>query len=170
MADPRVLAYLKDFLDRDVIPLLAAPPGMALGDYRDAVLTRFSNPAVNDQLLRITSDGGSKIPVFLGDTIQACLEGGGDHRRLAFLLAAFARYLAGIDDQGARFEPQEPHLTAADRALATDPDPTAPLRLSTFKGLGLEGASTFVASFKHYRAQIADQGTLATLEAMNREG
>jgi hypothetical protein len=44
------------------------------------------------------------------------------------------------------------------------------LRLSTFKGLGLEGASTFVASFKHYRAQIADQGTLATLEAMNREG
>jgi mannitol-1-phosphate/altronate dehydrogenase len=170
MADPRVLAYLKDFLDRDVIPLLAAPPGMALGDYRDAVLTRFSNPAVNDQLLRITSDGGSKIPVFLGDTIQACLGGGGDHRRLALLLAAFARYLAGIDDQGARFEPQEPHLTAADRALATDPDPTAPLRLSTFKGLGLEGASTFVASFKHYRAQIADQGTLATLEAMNREG
>jgi mannitol-1-phosphate/altronate dehydrogenase len=86
------------------------------------------------------------------------------------LLAAFARYLAGIDDQGARFEPQEPHLTAADRALATDPDPTAPLRLSTFKGLGLEGASTFVASFARYRAQIADQGTLATLKAMNREG
>ena len=75
MADPRVLAYLEDFLDRDVIPLLAAPPGMALGDYRDAVLARFSNPAVNDQLLRITSDGGSKIPVFLGDTIQACLAG-----------------------------------------------------------------------------------------------
>jgi mannitol-1-phosphate/altronate dehydrogenase len=169
MADPRVLAYLKDFLDRDVIPLLAAPPGMALGDYRDAVLTRFSNPAVNDQLSRITADGGSKIPVFLGDTLRACLERDGDHRRLAFLLAAFARYLGGLDDQGARFEPQEPHLTAADRALAADPDPTAPLRLSTFKGLGLEGADGFVASFRRYRVLIADQGTLATLEAMNRD-
>ena len=29
MADPRILAYLQAFLDRDVIPLLAAPPGMA---------------------------------------------------------------------------------------------------------------------------------------------
>ena len=86
------------------------------------------------------------------------------------MLAVFARYLAGIDDQGARFEPQEPHLTATDRTLATDPDPTAPLRISTFKGLGLEGAGAFVASFERYRAQIADQGTLATLEAMNREG
>lgn len=169
MADPRLLTYLRGFLDRDVIPLLAAPPGMMLDDYRDAVLARFSNPAINDQLLRITADGGSKIPVFLGDTITARLAGGGDHRRLAFLLAAFARYLAGIDDQGKRFEPQEPHLSAADRALAADPDPIAPLRIGTFKGLGLEAAAAFAASFKHYRARIADQGTLAALEALNRE-
>ena len=83
-----------------MIPLLTAPPGMALATYRDAVLERFANPAVADQLLRITSDGASKIPVFLGDTLRAVLAAGGDHRRLAFLLAAFARYLAGIDDRG----------------------------------------------------------------------
>jgi mannitol-1-phosphate/altronate dehydrogenase len=163
MADPRIVEYLRAFLDRDVIPLLTAAPGVTLEGYRDAVLTRFANPAVNDQLLRITSDGGSKIPVFLGDTIQACLERGTDHRRLAFLIASFARYLAGVDDQGARFEPQEPHLSEADRALAAAPDPSAALQISALKGLGLERSSAFVASVVRYRALIAEQGTLKAL-------
>ena len=102
------------------------------------MLTRFANPAINDQLPRITSDGGSKIPVFLGDTIRACLAESADHRRLAFLLAAFARYLAGgIDDRGAAFEPREPHLSDADLALAaSDPDPAAVLRIGALAGLG----------------------------------
>lgn len=169
MADPQILAYLRSFLDRDVIPLLEAPPGMALPAYRDAVLERFANPAVADQLLRITSDGASKIPVFLGDTLRSALASGAEHRRLAFLLAAFARYLGGTDDRGAVYEPAEPHLSAADRALAADPDPKAALRISTLKGLELEQSPAFVASFLHYRTLIAEQGTIATLAAIAQE-
>lgn len=168
VADPCILAYLRAFLDRDVIPLLNAPPGMALAAYRDHVLERFANPAVADQLLRITSDGATKIPVFLGATLQSLLAGGGDHRRLAFLLAAFVRYLAGVDDRGAAFAPHEPHLTAADRALASDPDLGAGVRISTFKGMELERSRGFVDSVARYRAHIAEQGTLATLAAIER--
>ena len=170
MADRHILELLRTFLDRDVIPLLEAPPGMALDAYRDSVLGRFSNPAVNDQLLRITSDGGSKIPVFLGDTIRACLGSGADHRRLAFVLAAFVRYLGGVDDQGGRFTPQEPHLTPADRALAADPDPLAALRIGAFNGLGLDASDRFVHSFAGYRKLIAEQGALATLAGLERAG
>jgi mannitol-1-phosphate/altronate dehydrogenase len=169
MADPRIRGLLRAFLDRDVIPLLEPPPGMELGLYRDSVLERFSNPAINDQLLRLTSDSGSKIPVFLGDTIGECLDRGGDHRRLAFMLAAFARYLSGIDDKGVAFVPQEPHLTAGDMALADDPDPAAPLRMKALKGLGLERSRAFVESFVHYRAAISRRGVLGTLETLDQE-
>ncbi len=169
MADPLILGYLRRFLDRDVIPLLEAPPGMALPAYRDAVLERFANPAVADQLLRITSDGASKIPVFLGDTLRAVLATGADHQRLAFLFAAFAHYLGGVDDRGVTFEPAEPHLSADDRALAADPDPKAALRLSTFKGLELEQSPVFVASFLRYRAMIAERGTHATLATIEQD-
>src|SRR4051794_33139355 len=167
MADPRLLAYLRAFLDREVIPLLAAPPGMPLGAYRDTVLTRFANPAVNDQLLRITSDGASKIPVFLGDTIRAALAAGADHRRLAFALAAYGRYLGGVADDGARFEPQEPHLTAADRALVAGAEAAAALRISAFKGLELTGP--FSASVERYGALIASQGALPTLAGLGTD-
>ena len=158
MADPRVEGYLRAFLDRDVIPRLAAPPGVALEGYRDTVLARFANPATNDQLARIASDGAAKIPVFLGDTIRACLAEGGDHQRLAYLFAAFARYLAGgVDDRGALFEPREPHLTAADSDLA------AALRIGAFKGLGLERSGAFAADVARCRALIAERGALAAL-------
>ena len=166
MADARILGLLRAFLDRDVIPLLAAPPGMALEAYRDSVLDRFSNPAINDQLSRITSDSGSKIPIFLGDTIRACLDGGRDHRRLAFTLAAFARYLAGGNDAGERFAPQEPHLTEADLALARDPDPAAPLRISTLRPLGLDRSGSFVEAFTRCRAMLAERGALDALSAL----
>jgi mannitol-1-phosphate/altronate dehydrogenase len=169
MADPRILAYLQAFLDQDVIPLLAAPPGMAVDSYRDTVLSRFANPAVNDQLLRITSDGASKIPVFLGDTIRATLAAGADHRRLAFALAAYGRYLGGVADDGARFEPQEPHLTAADRAalVAASSGPAAALRIGAFKGLELTGP--FMASVEGYGALIASQGALPTLAGLGTD-
>lgn len=155
MADPRLHGLLRAFLDRDVIPLLTPPAGMSLAGYRDKVLERFSNPAINDQLARIAADGATKIPVFLADTIGACLRSGGDHRRLAFLLAAFTRHLEGT--------PQEPRLTPADLASVHDADPTAPLRLSTFDGLGLADAPAFVSSYVGFRRRIADGAGLNTL-------
>lgn len=166
MADPRILGLLRGFLDRDVIPLIDAPPGMALDGYRDSVLERFSNPAIHDQLARIASDSGSKIPVFLSDTLRACLDRGRDHRRLAFTLAAFVRYLAGADDAGAGFAPQEPHLTEADRTLVRDPDPAAPLRISTLRPLGLDRSESFAGSFVRCRAMIAEKGALDAIAAL----
>jgi mannitol-1-phosphate/altronate dehydrogenase len=170
MADARVARYLRAFLDRDVIPLLAAPPGMPLGTYRDTVLTRFSNPAVNDQLARITADGASKFPVFLGDTIRAALGRGTGLGRLAFLLAAYARYLSGIDDRGVAFTPHEPRLSEADRRLAAAPDPGAFLRIGPFAGLALDRSPAFVASFARCRALIAERGTLPALAAIPGQG
>ena len=167
MADPRIPALLRTFLDRDVIPMLEAPPGMTFESYRDTVIERFANPAINDQLSRLTSDSGSKIPAFLFDTIRASLDPARDHRRLAFMLAAFARYLGGVDDKGRAFVPLEPHLTAEDLALAHDFDPLAPLRISTLKPLALDRSGPFAESFARFRKMIADKGVLELLAAVS---
>jgi mannitol-1-phosphate/altronate dehydrogenase len=170
MADARISRYLRAFLDLDVIPLLAAPPGMPLANYRDTVLTRFSNPAVNDQLARIAADGASKIPVFLADTIRAALDRGTGQERLAFLFAAYMRYLSGIDDRGAAFTPHEPRLNDADRRLAAAPDPAAALRIGAFAGLALDRSAAFLASFARCRALIAERGALPALAAILEQG
>jgi mannitol 2-dehydrogenase len=163
VGDPLIQELLMQFWDRDVIPLLTAPPGLSLTGYRDKLLERYLNPATRDQTIRIATDGASRIPIFAGDTIRSVIAKGGDVRRLAFLLAAFARCLGGVDDKGERFTTPEPRLTAAERATAADPDPKTFLSLPVFAGLGMESSPVFLEHFEHSRQSIAARGTLATL-------
>jgi mannitol 2-dehydrogenase len=166
VADPAIQELLKQFWDRDVIPLLTAPPGMSLTGYRDKLQERYLNPATRDQTVRLATDGASRIPIFVGDTIKALIAKGGDIRRVAFLVASFARCLGGVDDKGEHFASTEPRLTAADRATAIDPDPRAFLSLPVFAGLGMDASPAFVAAFEASRQSIAARGTLATMKDM----
>jgi mannitol 2-dehydrogenase len=163
VADPLIAQLLFDFWNKDVIPLLKAPPGMSLEGYRDKLMDRYSNPATRDQTIRIATDGASRIPIFSGDTIRSVLDKGGDARRLAFLIACFARCLGGVDDKGERFHTPEPRLTDAERAKAAHPDPLKFLTLPIFAGLGMESSPDFVKTFQSDRESIAARGTLATL-------
>lgn len=164
VADPAIAQLLFDFWNKDVIPLLTAPAGMSLEGYRDKLMERYSNPATRDQTIRIATDGASRIPIFSGDTIRSVLAKGGDFRRLAFLIAAFARCLGGVDDKGEQFHTPEPRLTADERATAANPDPLVFLSLPIFAGLGMESHAAFVTTFQTYRDSIAQRGTLATLK------
>lgn len=163
VADPLIQELLMQFWNRDVIPLLTAPPGISLAGYRDKLLERYLNPATRDQMIRIATDGASRIPTFAGDTIRTLIEKKGDIRRVAFLLAAYARCLGGVDDKGETFLTPEPRLTPAERATAADPDPMTFLTLPIFAGLGMETSPAFVEAFSTYRTSIAERGTLATL-------
>ena len=166
VADPAIQGLLMQFWDRDVIPLLTAPAGMSLTGYRDKLMERYLNPTTRDQTVRIATDGASRIPIFVGDTIKAVIAKGGDLRRLAFLLACFARCLGGVDDRGEHFTSTEPRLTEAERATATDPDPRAFLSLPVFAGLGMDSSPAFVEAFETSRRSIAERGTLPTLRSL----
>lgn len=166
MRDDRIDALLDQFLTRDAAPLLTAPPDMSLSAYGAMLLRRFRNPAIGDQLLRICSDGAAKLPVFIQDTAREILRRGGEHRRIAFLLAAFTEYLRGVDDRGETFPVVEPNITPDDAALAGDADPAAGLRMSVFKGWGLENYPRFAEDYARLRRSIAERGAGATLAAL----
>ena len=171
-ADPSIHAYLRAFLDRDVIPTLTAPPGLSPADYRDTVLARFANPAVKDQLLRITSDGASKIPVFLGETLrrlprpQAATTGGSPS------CSPPSPTIWAAATTGARRSRRcEPHLAPRrpgaggrrrSRGRAAD-------RQLQGSGAGAARAASPPACATTAR-RIAADGALATLAAMQAEG
>ncbi len=163
MAEPMLRTLLDDFMEQDVTPYLCAPPGVDLHAYKESLLARFANPTVSDQLRRITADGAVKLPVFLGGTFAAVLSHGAPHIRLAFLLACFVRYLAGVDDQGHRFAPREPNLQADDLALALSPEPRDALRMSFLSLCGIEPQGAFAESFLKLRAAMEQDGTMAVL-------
>ena len=150
MRDPLLRRLLVQFMERDVIPHLAPPRGVAPHAYKETVMKRFANPAVADQLLRIAGDGAAKIPVFHAHTLATLLARRADPVRAAFLLACFRLYLRGRgsdDGGGAAFEPFEPHLSAADREAACASDPLALLDTAPFEALSLRRHPAFADAY-----------------------
>ncbi len=169
MADPRLHAHLDRFVDRDVIPYLQAPEGVSLPAYKAKILERFANPAIGDQLQRLSLDGWAKFPIYHGRILETLLGQGADIRREAFFLACIERYLGGVDDLGESFPVYEPHVTDEDWALIRGPDPLGFLRGSPFAKLGLAEHTGFADAFLAYRAGLADHGAAATLDRLLAE-
>ena len=169
MAEPRFYRLLDSFQVGDVIPHLEAPRGVSLPAYKDKVLDRFKNPAIGDQLQRLSLDGWAKFPIYHGKILANLLEAGGDLRREAFFLACIERYLSGRDDKGETFTVHEPHIGEEDWALIRNDDPVGFLRGSPFANLGLADHSTFAPLFVGFRDAMAKQGCAPVLDRLLAE-
>jgi D-arabinitol 4-dehydrogenase len=90
----RRLAY--DYVTDDVIPVLDTaenPCPLNLARYRDTVLDRFANPAIQDTNQRVAMDGFSKMPGFIAPTIRQRLARNESIDSVAMLPALFLAYL-----------------------------------------------------------------------------
>ncbi len=88
--DIRQLAW--DYVTEDVIPCLSPGP-LDLEAYRDVVLSRFSNPYIQDTNQRVAADGLSKIPGFITPTLIECYARGESPQATAVLPALFFLFM-----------------------------------------------------------------------------
>jgi D-arabinitol 4-dehydrogenase len=85
-----------DYVTNDVIPVLDTleePCPINLENYRDTVLERFCNVAIQDTNQRVAMDGFSKIPGFIAPTIRERLAQQQPIDSVAMLPALFLQYL-----------------------------------------------------------------------------
>lgn len=162
MADPLIRTFVERYMDLDVTPSVPDVPGVDLADYKRTLVARFSNPAISDQVQRLAMDGSQKIPNAIVPPLahQRATDGSIDH--LAFAIAAWYRYLRGVDETGAAIELTDP-LAGSLTALAQQApqDPTAFLRTSEIFGdVADDGVITAVTEAV---ALIDEFGTRAAL-------
>ena len=94
--DPAIRRLAYDYVTDDTIPVLDRPGHpcpIDLPGYRDVVLDRFGNPAIQDTNQRVAMDGFSKIPGFIAPTIRERLARGEGIASVAMLPALFLAYL-----------------------------------------------------------------------------
>ena len=94
--DPVIRQLAFNYVTDDVMPVLDTPEKpcpINLAQYRDVVLDRFSNPAIQDTNQRVAMDGFSKIPGFIAPTIRERLARGESIASVAMLPALFLAYL-----------------------------------------------------------------------------
>ena len=92
--------FLLDYMNREATPTLAPVPGIDLDAYKLQLIERFSNAAVRDTVARLCARSSERIPTWLVPVIRENLAAGRDVSLSAAVVASWARYAEGVDEQG----------------------------------------------------------------------
>ena len=99
MKNPDFVKFVMNYMVREATPTLQPLPGIDLEAYRASLIERFSNPEVADTVARIAIFTSDKIPKWLLPVVRAQLASGGEIKRSAAIVASWARYAEGRDEQ-----------------------------------------------------------------------
>jgi fructuronate reductase len=93
MEDRALATFVRRMMIEDIRSGLAAPRGLDLDQYIEAVLRRFRNPTIRHLLSQIAWDGSQKLPFRILPTISENLAGGRSISRLCVPLAAWFHFI-----------------------------------------------------------------------------
>jgi mannitol 2-dehydrogenase len=164
MEHPQIRRLVQTMMDVEVTPLLMAPQGIDLTEYKNTLIERFANPTIRDQLSRIGTEGSARITKFVLPSILDQLQRGGPIKLLSFTVAAWFRYLTGTDDQGREMpviDPMKDKLMETARRGGRDPG--AMLALSELFGEDLPKSKPFVDQVRETLGSFYDKGARVTL-------
>ncbi|NAZ76984.1 mannitol dehydrogenase family protein [Kineococcus sp. T13] len=164
--DPLFERFLRGYMAREGVPSVPPVPGMDLEAYCDELIVRFSNGEVRDTVARLCNESSDRIPKWLLPVVRHQLASGGEFFRGAAVVASWARYAEGVDEQG---EPIEVADRLAERVVAAAQrnraEPTAFIADRTLFG-DLVDDERFVAEYTATLASLHERGARATLEAL----
>lgn len=98
--DPAIAKFLLNYMKEEATPTLLPVPGVDLELYQQTLIERFRNPEVKDTLARLCADSSNRIPKWLVPVINDRFTQGGDVSLSAAIVASWAKYAEGIDEQG----------------------------------------------------------------------
>ena len=157
ITQPLIKKFIRKHYMEEVTPTLAPVPGIDLAVYKDTLVKRFSNKNIGDTILRLCSEGSSKIPNFIMNPLSDAIRRGLPHDAIIFALVCWARFLEGKDEQGQPIPLEDvngPALSeAARRAAQTSTGGGAAAFLSA---AGLQGLSPsqFDAAAEKFKTRL----------------
>ena len=164
--DPSFQAFLRGYMDAEATPTLPPVPGVDLTEYKQTLLERFANPQIRDTIARLCAQSSDRIPKFLLPVIRQQLATGGEINRSAAVVASWARYAEGIDEQGEPIDVVDRYsdrLTSLARRQRDDPG-----AFITNRDLfgDLAGNERFAAAYRSALVSLHQRGARATLESL----
>jgi mannitol 2-dehydrogenase len=154
--DPIFAEFLTRYMDSEAVPTLTPVDGLA--EFKDQLLPRFANAYIRDTVARLCAESSDRIPKWLLPVIRDNLRLGGPVRLSAAIVASWARYAEGVDEDGEPIEVVDP--------LADDLVPIARSQR--------DDPTAFLANRAVFGDLIAEprfvEAYLWTLESLHRDG
>lgn len=162
--DELLSGFLLDYMNLEATPTLDPVPGVDLDQYKKTLIERFSNPQIRDTIARLCAESSDRIPKWLLPVIRTQLDTGGSINLSTAIVASWARYAEGTDENG------DP-ITVVDQLSDTlvplaqkqSSDPLAFIGYRQVFG-DLVDDRRFVASFRKTLDSLHSVGARRTLE------
>jgi mannitol 2-dehydrogenase len=163
-ADPLFTGFLLGYMDDEATPTLQPVPGVDLEAYKHELIERFANPEIRDTLARLCAESSDRIPKWVLPVVRDELAAGGPFRRAALVVAAWARYAEGVDEQGNPIDIVDNRRAGVmERAQQQDGDKLAFLRDPSLFG-DLVDDERFTTEYVAALDSLHTKGARATLE------
>ena len=174
MADEALAHFIARLMHDEVTPTLKIPPGADVESYKAALLARFRNPSLRHRTWQIAMDGSQKLPQRLLGTIRDRLRADAPIACLAMGVAAWMRYVTGIDETGCAIDVRDPlrdELRRGSDAAGLDAARLAPALLAMDKIFGADLAQDqrFTSAVTASLDSLIRFGARATLENFRRQ-
>ncbi|MGB3611614.1 MAG: mannitol dehydrogenase family protein [Cellvibrio sp.] len=169
MSEPAFVNMIKLYMAREAGETVTAPDGFDIESYKQQLRDRFFNKALKHRTWQIAMDGSQKLPQRLLETLREQLDGKGNIDIICLAVAAWIRYVSGVDEQGNPIEVSDP-LAASLRKLCDDNagNPLAMVKavvsLPQVFGTDLIDNVRFVETTALWLTRFYEQGVLATVK------
>ncbi|MGO2508847.1 MAG: mannitol dehydrogenase family protein [Vibrio hibernica] len=107
MSDPSFKAFIRHLMDKEISPSVSVK-GIDLEAYKDQLIERYQNTALQHRTWQIAMDGSQKLPQRFLQTIAYGLEHNIDISGLVLAVAAWMKYVSGVDEQGNAIDVKDP--------------------------------------------------------------
>lgn len=164
--DPLFVRFLLGYMDTEGAPTLPPVPGVDLERYKHQLIERFANPEVRDTLARLCAESSDRIPKWLLPVVREQLAAGRGIDHAALVVAAWARYAEGVDEQGDPIEVVDRlRDVLTERARRQRAEPLAFISDPDLFG-DLADNERFVAAYTAALSSLHRRGARATVEAI----
>lgn len=165
-ADPLFSTFLLNYMNREATPTLKPVPGVDLDEYKKTLIERFSNPEIADTIARLCAESSDRIPKWLLPVVRENLAAGGDVTLSAAIVASWARYAEGVDEQGEPIEVVDQlRDSLVPLAQRQRQEPLAFIQNTSVFG-SLADEPRFVEAYQWALDSLHRNGARATLEAL----
>ncbi|NIF01812.1 mannitol dehydrogenase family protein [Pantoea sp. Acro-805] len=169
MADANFRTAARALMLQDQAPTLRTQ-GVDLEAYADSLIARYENRAIKHRTYQIATDGTQKLPQRLLDSVRWHLRNGTSCDYLMLGVAAWMRYVSGVDEQGQAIEIRDPLKEQLASIVAHSDEGAqrveALLRLQAVFGDDLRYQTAFVSRVTELYKQLNTQGARATVHAL----
>ncbi|MFV0252585.1 MAG: mannitol dehydrogenase family protein [Beutenbergiaceae bacterium] len=164
--DPDIAALVRRYLLQEATPAVPTAPGMDIPGFRDELLPRFANAAIGDTVARLAAFSSDRIPQWLVPVIRQNLAAGRPVETAAAIVASWARYAEGVDEEGQPIDAVDNRWDSRHAAaLAQERDPLAFVREPALFG-DLAGQPAFTEPYLKALTTLRGSGARACLRQL----